>query len=102
MTSFISKIERWIFLSVNFTPTRDVRLTSCQQCDVPVCLKCIVGPHNGHKVKDMPENFSDKKKKLVKETKEIESTIIPQYKKKNEETESKSSIVITEFAKMEK
>ncbi|XP_048740769.2 uncharacterized protein LOC125654771 [Ostrea edulis] len=74
----------------------------CQQCDVPVCLKCIVGPHNGHKVKDMPEIFNDKKKKLEKETKEIESTIIPQYKKKNEETESKLSIIMAEFDELDK
>ncbi|XP_055998839.1 E3 ubiquitin-protein ligase TRIM71-like [Ostrea edulis] len=74
----------------------------CQQCDVPVCLKCIVGPHNGHKVKDMPEIFNEKKKELEKETKEIESTIIPQYKKKNEETESKLSIIMAEFGELDK
>ncbi|XP_048778022.2 uncharacterized protein LOC125681824 [Ostrea edulis] len=74
----------------------------CQQCDVPVCLKCIFGPHNGHKVKDMPEIFNDKKKKLEKETKEIESTVIPQYKKKNEETESKISIIMDKFDELDK
>ncbi|XP_048741733.2 E3 ubiquitin-protein ligase TRIM71-like [Ostrea edulis] len=74
----------------------------CQQCDVPVCLKCIFGPHNGHKVKDMPESFNDKKKQLEKETKEIESTIIPQYKKKNEETESKISIIMAKFEELDK
>ncbi|XP_056001475.1 uncharacterized protein LOC125654776 [Ostrea edulis] len=74
----------------------------CQQCDVPVCLKCMLGPHNGHKVKDMPEIFNDKKKKLEKETKEIESTIIPQYQKKNEETESKLSILMAEFDELDK
>jgi hypothetical protein len=50
----------------------------------------------------MPEIFNDKKKKLEKETKEIESTIIPLYKKKNEETESKISTVLVEFDEMEK
>ncbi|XP_055999205.1 E3 ubiquitin-protein ligase TRIM71-like [Ostrea edulis] len=74
----------------------------CQQCDVPVCLKCIFGPHNGHKVKDMPGIFNDKKKKLEKETKEIECTIIPQYKKKNEETESKLSSIMAEFDELDK
>ncbi|XP_048740322.2 uncharacterized protein LOC125654406 [Ostrea edulis] len=73
----------------------------CQQCDVPVCLKCMLGPHNGHKVKDMPESFSDKKRELEKETKEIESTIIPLYQNKNEETESKISIARAEFDEME-
>ncbi|XP_056001411.1 E3 ubiquitin-protein ligase TRIM71-like [Ostrea edulis] len=73
----------------------------CQQCDVPVCLKCIVGVHNGHKVKDMPESFNDKKKELEEETKEIEFTIIPQCKKKNEETESKISITRAECDELE-
>ncbi|XP_048742724.2 uncharacterized protein LOC125656172 [Ostrea edulis] len=74
----------------------------CQQCDVPVCLKCMLDLHNGHRVKDMPEIFNDKKKKLEKETKEIESTIIPQYKKKNEETKSQISIIMAEFDELEK
>ncbi|XP_048773735.2 tripartite motif-containing protein 2-like [Ostrea edulis] len=69
----------------------------CQQCDVPVCLKCILGSHNEHRYKDMSDIFNSKKKKLEKETKEIESTIIPQYKKKHEETESKISIIMAEF-----
>jgi sugar lactone lactonase YvrE len=50
----------------------------------------------------MPEIFNDKKKKLEKETKEVESTIIPQYKKKNEETENKISTVLAEFDEIEK
>jgi hypothetical protein len=50
----------------------------------------------------MPEIFNDKKKKLEKETKEIESTIIPLYKKKNEETEAKISYVLAEFNEMGK
>ncbi|XP_048740317.2 uncharacterized protein LOC125654400 [Ostrea edulis] len=74
----------------------------CQQCDVPVCLKCMLGPHNGHKVKDMPENFNDKEKELEEETKEIESRIIPQYKKKNEETESKISTTMAECDELDK
>ncbi|XP_056001295.1 E3 ubiquitin-protein ligase TRIM71-like [Ostrea edulis] len=73
----------------------------CQRCDIPVCLQCIAGPHNGHKVKHIPEIFNEKKKELEEETKEIESTIIPQYKKKNEETESNISIITAEFDEME-
>ncbi|XP_055998755.1 E3 ubiquitin-protein ligase TRIM71-like [Ostrea edulis] len=74
----------------------------CQQCDVPVCLKCMLGPHNGHKYGDMSDIFNSKKHDIEKETKEIESTIIPQYKKKNEETESKLSIIMAEFDELDK
>ncbi|XP_048773734.2 E3 ubiquitin-protein ligase TRIM71-like [Ostrea edulis] len=74
----------------------------CQQCDVPVCLKCILDSHNGHRYKDMSDIFNSKKKKLEKETKEIESIIISQYKEKNEETESKISIIMAEFDELNK
>ncbi|XP_048752263.2 uncharacterized protein LOC125663883 [Ostrea edulis] len=74
----------------------------CKKCDVPVCLKCMLGPHNGHKYEDMSDIFNKKKKEIEKETREIESTIIPQYKKKNEETENKVSIAVTNFDEMDK
>ncbi|XP_048743648.2 E3 ubiquitin-protein ligase TRIM71-like [Ostrea edulis] len=74
----------------------------CQQCDVPVCLKCILGSHNGHRYRGMSDIFNGKKKKLEKETKEIESTIIPRYRKKNEETENKLSIIMAKFDELDK
>ncbi|XP_048766566.2 E3 ubiquitin-protein ligase TRIM71-like [Ostrea edulis] len=74
----------------------------CKKCDVPVCLKCILGPHNGHRYEDMSEIFNKKKKDIEKETQEIESNIIPQYEKKNEETENELSITITKFDEMAK
>ncbi|XP_048741289.2 E3 ubiquitin-protein ligase TRIM71-like [Ostrea edulis] len=73
----------------------------CQQCDVSICLKCILGPHNGHKVKNMPESFNNRKREIEKETKEIELTIIPQYEKKSKETESKLSITRAECDELE-
>ncbi|XP_048749119.2 E3 ubiquitin-protein ligase TRIM71-like [Ostrea edulis] len=74
----------------------------CKKCDVPVCLKCILGPHNGHKYDDMSEIFNKKKKDIEKETREIETAIIPQYEEKNEETENKLSIAVNKFHEMDK
>ncbi|XP_048750839.2 uncharacterized protein LOC125662608 [Ostrea edulis] len=74
----------------------------CKKCDVPVCLKCMLDPHNGHRYEDMFDIFQKKKKDIEKETQEIESTIIPQYEEKNEETENKLSIAITEYCEMDK
>ncbi|XP_048738767.2 E3 ubiquitin-protein ligase TRIM71-like [Ostrea edulis] len=74
----------------------------CQQCDIPVCLKCMLGLHNGHKYGDMSDIFNKQKNDIEKETKEIESTIISQYKKKNEETKSKLSIIMAEFDELDK
>ncbi|XP_056002566.1 E3 ubiquitin-protein ligase TRIM71-like [Ostrea edulis] len=74
----------------------------CKKCDVPVCLKCILGSHNGHRYEDMSDIFNKKKKDIEKETQEIDSTIIPQYEEKNEETENKLSIAVTKFDEMDK
>jgi streptogramin lyase len=62
----------------------------------------MLGPHNGHRVKNMPKKFNDMKRKLEKDIKEIESIIIPEYMMKKEETESKLLEIMTEFGKMEK
>jgi hypothetical protein len=50
----------------------------------------------------MSDIFCNKKKELEKETKEIESTIIPQCRKKGEEMENKLSTTIAEFDEMDK
>ncbi|XP_061195981.1 E3 ubiquitin-protein ligase TRIM71-like [Saccostrea echinata] len=36
----------------------------CQECEVPVCEKCLIGEHNGHKLMDFTEMFYKKKEKL--------------------------------------
>ncbi|XP_061165801.1 uncharacterized protein LOC133174735 [Saccostrea echinata] len=54
----------------------------CQQCDVPVCIKCIINSHNGHSITDMSKFFIEKKEEIRKETLEIESSILPMVEKK--------------------
>lgn len=36
----------------------------CQKCQVPVCEKCLIGEHNGHKLVAIVQLFQDKKEKL--------------------------------------
>ncbi|XP_048740753.2 uncharacterized protein LOC125654762 [Ostrea edulis] len=95
------KGKKVAFSECEFHPNQKSTL-NCQHCDVPVCLKCILGLHNGHKVKDMPNSFHEKEKELEKETKEIESTVIPQYRKTNEETKTKIIITRAKFDELEK
>ncbi|XP_062621001.1 uncharacterized protein LOC134282617, partial [Saccostrea cucullata] len=47
----------------------------CQQCDVPVCFRCVTGPHSGHTVIDMSEMVQQMKEEIKKETEEIENLI---------------------------
>ncbi|XP_062579094.1 uncharacterized protein LOC134241017 [Saccostrea cucullata] len=54
----------------------------CQQCDVPVCIKCIIKSHNGHSITDMLKFFIGKKAEIREETQEIESSFLPMVEKK--------------------
>ncbi|XP_061186342.1 uncharacterized protein LOC133194395 [Saccostrea echinata] len=74
----------------------------CQQCDVTVCMKCVITSHNGHIVGDIPKNFNDKKKDIQRENHEIESNIIPRYMKKNENIEKDKELVMKKFDEVEK
>ncbi|XP_061186777.1 tripartite motif-containing protein 2-like [Saccostrea echinata] len=74
----------------------------CHKCDVPVCIKCVITSHNGHSVRDMPNIFNDKKKEIQQETQEIETSVIPNYKKKNEERESDITLSMEKYIELEK
>jgi hypothetical protein len=74
----------------------------CEQCDVPVCTKCIIGPHKGHDAVELLDVFKSKKQEIKKETQEIESIIIPRYNQKREDANNKMSIAIAKFEKLEK
>ncbi|XP_062588234.1 uncharacterized protein LOC134249893 [Saccostrea cucullata] len=48
----------------------------CQQCDVPVCIKCITSSkHKSHDIVDMADIISRKREKIKRETEEIEGII---------------------------
>ncbi|XP_061165978.1 E3 ubiquitin-protein ligase TRIM45-like [Saccostrea echinata] len=46
----------------------------CQQCDVPVCFRCLTGPHCGHTVIDTTEAL-EKKEEIKRESEEMKSII---------------------------
>jgi hypothetical protein len=74
----------------------------CEQCDVPVCTKCIIGPHKGHDAVELSEAIETKKQEIKKEIQEIESVIIPRYKQKMEDAENKLSVTSARFNELEK
>ncbi|XP_061186791.1 E3 ubiquitin-protein ligase TRIM45-like [Saccostrea echinata] len=69
----------------------------CQQCDVPVCMKCVITSHNGHNFSEIPHIFLEKKIEIEKETHEIESTILMSLKKKQREIETSINISKEKF-----
>ena len=62
----------------------------------------MLGSHNGHKYKDISNSLYQKKREIENETREIEITIIPLYKRNYEETKRKLQTTLTKFCEMEK
>ena len=54
---------------------------SCKECQIPVCEKCLIGEHNGHKLTSTEELFHQKKKKLNEKYAFVESEL-PKYNSK--------------------
>ncbi|XP_061167337.1 uncharacterized protein LOC133176190 [Saccostrea echinata] len=52
----------------------------CNQCDIPVCIKCIASDqHLGHKISEILKVVDEKKVKINKERTELYETIYPTY-----------------------
>ncbi|XP_052678819.1 uncharacterized protein LOC128159686 [Crassostrea angulata] len=52
----------------------------CEQCDIPICSKCISsGEHEQHKKVNILENFETKKAVLKRDLQELEESIDPKY-----------------------
>ncbi|XP_065924425.1 E3 ubiquitin-protein ligase TRIM71-like [Magallana gigas] len=61
-------------------PTKQCEL-HCEQCDIPICAKCISsGKHSGHKKIDIFQSFEIKTEILEKDLQELEKFIYPKYK----------------------
>ncbi|XP_062580668.1 E3 ubiquitin-protein ligase TRIM45-like [Saccostrea cucullata] len=52
----------------------------CCPCQKPVCVKCLMETHNGHKVENLASVYCRVKDELEKEKEEIETTLLPKYK----------------------
>ncbi|XP_061183060.1 tripartite motif-containing protein 3-like [Saccostrea echinata] len=73
----------------------------CQQCDVPVCIKCITGLHKGHDIVDMADIIATKREKIKKETEEIEANI-PKNTAQDKGTENKISKFMALYTDLQK
>ncbi|XP_062621789.1 E3 ubiquitin-protein ligase TRIM71-like [Saccostrea cucullata] len=64
----------------------------CNQCDIPVCHKCIASDqHLGHKVSEILKVVDEKKNKLIKEQTELNETIYPTYQDIASEVQNRMS-----------
>lgn len=73
----------------------------CQKCEVPVCEKCLIGEHNGHKVIEITQLFQIKKKKL-EEKLSVARSEHPKYESKLQKVKGRLKIVSENKDKMKK
>ncbi|XP_062598888.1 E3 ubiquitin-protein ligase TRIM45-like, partial [Saccostrea cucullata] len=50
----------------------------CQNCDIPVCIKCLTGVHRGHEASDLSKIVESKKRQIIENTAHLEN-LIPQF-----------------------
>ncbi|XP_062566924.1 uncharacterized protein LOC134229230 [Saccostrea cucullata] len=52
----------------------------CNQCDIPVCTKCLASDqHLGHKLSEILQIVDEKKDKIIKDQTELNDVIYPAY-----------------------
>ncbi|XP_062583850.1 tripartite motif-containing protein 3-like [Saccostrea cucullata] len=73
----------------------------CQQCDVPVCIKCLTGQHKGHDIVDMADIIALKRENIKRETEEIDA-IISKSTAQDKSTENKISKSIAYYTDLRK
>lgn len=75
----------------------------CEQCDTPVCLKCLVsGSHENHQVPQISEIQSSRQKLIKRDTHELESNIAPVFQSILFELEEMSSSIIQNHGERQK
>ncbi|XP_062569794.1 uncharacterized protein LOC134231834 [Saccostrea cucullata] len=97
---FKDRRERFVFSSCASHPNQKCE-GHCQQCDVPVCFRCVTGPHSGHAVKDMSEVVQQMKEEIKKETEEIEY-YISRFAQSGADIDQKISNLTEKFKAMER
>lgn len=67
-------------------------IIGCQKCEVPVCEKCLIGEHNGHKVIEITQLFQIKIKKLEEKLDVVRSEH-PKFESKLEKVKGRQNVL---------
>ncbi|XP_062621522.1 uncharacterized protein LOC134283100 [Saccostrea cucullata] len=74
----------------------------CQQCDVPVCIKCITSSkHKTHDIVDMADIIATKRENIKRETEEIDSVLSKNWTQ-DKGIENKISKFMAHYADLQK
>lgn len=89
-----------VFLECKLHPGQRCEV-QCQQCETPICVRCLIGSHKSHDAVELLELVQIKREEIQKETKEIEERIVPDYNKTDANLQVKLDEITTEFCKNE-
>lgn len=99
---FIDKNDQLVIPECKHHPGRRCE-AFCQQCQIPVCTKCLIGAHSSHNTEDIFSIVENKKKEIKKETKKIEDTLLRGYRIKYDNIQIKlSKISFESFSEKQK
>ncbi|XP_062577975.1 E3 ubiquitin-protein ligase TRIM45-like [Saccostrea cucullata] len=97
---FKSRKIQLVFPECEFHPHQRCE-AHCQQCDVPVCIKCFLSNHKGHNAIELSKIVVNKMRDIETETEEIEIVILPRYMKVEAETKVKASECSARYNELE-
>lgn len=72
----------------------------CQQCQIPICVRCCIGSHKNHDALELVELFEMKKQELQNLTDEIETKLIPKINKTDADLQEKLTETTSKFNKI--
>ncbi|XP_062582460.1 uncharacterized protein LOC134244214 [Saccostrea cucullata] len=67
---------------------------SCQDCEIPVCMKCVTGTHKGHILTNLAEDLASKKQQIEEHSAVLEN-IMSQFDQANLDIEAKITYLIS-------
>ncbi|XP_062620680.1 E3 ubiquitin-protein ligase TRIM71-like [Saccostrea cucullata] len=57
--------------------------TFCQDCNIPICIQCLIGSHKKHEFTDINDILQEYKKQIIYDTEELENKAVPKYRNIN-------------------
>lgn len=83
----------------NFHPGKICEV-HCQQCQIPICIRCCIDAHKNHDAVELAEFDKIRKQEIKSETDEIEARIIPQNNNTDADLQDKLTKTTTEYARL--
>ncbi|KAK3108806.1 hypothetical protein FSP39_016175 [Pinctada imbricata] len=74
----------------------------CERCDIPVCVKCVTGIHQCHKMVDLSEILQREKELLQNDINRIENDILPSLMERREELDLNNKRIGTNMQQIAK